>query len=142
MSIYQSMPLEEFDGTVANRFTRDYTSMATTDTAGHGDDRKGRQLDEQSIERQGRLYVDPETLVSETGKDAQLEVNAYGTTKVNQERYVRPEGAVETNEEAIAAGLVPEKFDIVDATVEEEPVEEPTEPEAPADEPTDPEVTP
>lgn len=141
MSIYQSMPLEEFDGSVANRFTRDYTSMATTDTDGHGDDRKGRQLDEQSIERQGRLYVDPETLVSETGQDAQLEVNEYGTTIVGQDRYVRPEGAVETNDEAVAAGLVPEKFDIVDGTVEEVPVEE--EPEAPTDpEPTEPEVTP
>lgn len=136
MSIYQSMPLEEFDGTVGNRFERDYAGMAATDTAGHADDRKGRQLDEQSIERQGRLYVDPETLISETGQDAELEVNEYGTTTVGAERDSRPAGAVETDEEAVIAGLVPEKFDIVDATVEVEEVEEPVE------EPEDPEVTP
>lgn len=107
MSIYQSIPLEEFDGTVGNRFNRDYENMATTDTAGIADERKGRQLDEQSIERQGRLYVDPETLVSETGQDAGLEVNDYGTTNVTTDRYTRPADAVETNEEAINAGLVP-----------------------------------
>jgi len=136
MSIYQSIPLEEFDGTVGNRFTRDYTRMATVDTDGHGDDRKGRQLDEQAIERQGRLYVDPETLVSATGKDAKLDVNEYGTTIVNEERYKRPVDAVETNAEAIEAGLVPEKFNIVDGTV---PAEEPTTPVTPPveEEPTE-----
>lgn len=129
MSIYQSMPLEEFDGSVANRFDRDYLNMVSGDTEGHADDRKGRQLDEQSIERQGRLYVDPETLISETGQDAELEVNEYGTTTVGAERDSRPAGAVETDAEAIDAGLVPEKFDIVDATVEVEEVEEPEDPE-------------
>lgn len=107
MSIYQSIPLEQFDGTVGNRFNRDYENMATTDTAGIADARKGRQLDEQSIERQGRLYVDPVTLVSETGQNAGLDVNAYGTTNVTTDRYTRPVGAAETNDGAITAGLVP-----------------------------------
>lgn len=108
MSIYQSMPLEEFDGTVADRFDRDYKNMATTDTAGVPDARKGRQLDNQSVERQGRLYVDPETLVSETGQDAKLDVNEYGLTIVGEDRDKRPVGAVNTNKEAIDAELVPD----------------------------------
>lgn len=126
MSIYQSMPLEEFDGTVADRFDRDYKNMATVDTAGVPDARKGRQLDNQSVERQGRLYVDPETLVSETGQDAGLEVNEYGLTKVNTERDKMPEGSVSTNAEAIDAELVPDIGQhIVGYTA---PVEEPEEP--------------
>lgn len=141
MSIYQSMPLEEFDGTVGNRFNRDYENMATTDTAGVPDARKGRQLDEQSVERQGRLYVDPETLISETGQDAGLEVNAYGTTNVTTDRSTRPVGAAETNEDAITAGLVPPVGAFVKPyryAEAEEPTEDPVDPE----EPTEPEVTP
>lgn len=117
MSIYQSMPLEEFDGTVANRFYRDYENMATTDTADIPDDRKGRQLDEQSIERQGRLYVDPETLVSETGQDAELTVDDYGLTLVSADRYTRPAGASETDQDAINAELVPAKGQFIEGYV-------------------------
>lgn len=108
MSIYQSMPLEEFDGSVASRFDRDYENMADVDTAGIPDARKGRQLDNQSVERQGRLYVDPETLVSETGQDAELEVDEYGLTKIGVDTFLRPEGSVDTNQEAIDARLVPD----------------------------------
>ena len=77
MSIYSKIDLkgadgESYDGSVANRFERDYNNMAKTDTADIADNRKGRQLDEQSIERQGRLYVDRETLVSETGADTDI----------------------------------------------------------------------
>lgn len=77
MSIYSKIDLkgadgEVYDGSVANRFERDYENMAVVDTAGNEDNRKGRQLDEQSIERQGRLYVDRETLVSETGADTDV----------------------------------------------------------------------
>ena len=108
MSIYQSMPLEEFDGSVGSRFNRDYEEMAAIDTAGIPDARKGRELDEQSIERQGRLYVDPETLISETGKDAELDVNEYGLTIVGADRSERPAGAVTTNKEAIDKSLVPD----------------------------------
>lgn len=132
MSIYQSMPLEEFDGTVGNRFNRDYENMATTDTAGVPDARKGRQLDEQSIERQGRLYVDPETLISETGKDAKLEVDEYGLTIVGEDRNNRPAGAVTSNEEAIDKDLVPDVGQHIKGwtppVVEEEEI--PEEPEA------------
>lgn len=46
-------------GTVLDRFQRAWGSIA--------DDRKERGLDEQSTERQARLYVDPETGVSATG---------------------------------------------------------------------------
>lgn len=115
MSIYQSMPLEEFDGSVGNRFTRDYENMATVDIAGIGDSRKGRQLDNQTIERQGRLYVDPETLVSATGKDAQLTVDDYGLTKVGVESDAYPAGAVKSDEEAQTAGIVPAKGAFVDS---------------------------
>lgn len=126
MSIYQSMPLEEFDGSVASRFARDYESMGTVDTNDVPDARKGRQLDNQSIERQGRLYVDPETLISETGQDAGLTVNEYGTTLVGTDVSDRPLDAVETDEDAIAADLVPDEGQhIVGYTA---PVEEPTEP--------------
>lgn len=135
MSIYQSIPLEEFDGTVANRFDRDYLNMVSGDTEGRPDNRKGRQLDEQSVERQGRLYVDPETLISETGQDAELEVNQWGLTKVGVHGYVRPEGAVENNKEAIDKKLVPDVGQhIVGYTA---PIEEPDEP--PVGEPTEPE---
>lgn len=133
MSIYQSMPLEEFDGSVGNRFTRDYENMATTDTAGVPDARKGRQLDEQSIERQGRLYVDPETLISATGKDAKLDVDEYGLTIVGEDRYKRPAGAVNTNKEAIDKNLVPDVGQHIKGwtppVVEEEEDEEITDPE-------------
>lgn len=75
---------------VDGRFDRDYESMGTKvqpedlydgddrydgskPYAGAGDvtddDRKERQLERQSNERQSRLYVDPATGVSETGKD-------------------------------------------------------------------------
>lgn len=112
MSIYSKVDLKgadgsEYDGSVANRFERDYENMATTDTAGLSDDRKGRQLDEQSIERQGRLYVDRETLVSETGYDAQIETNGYGGSYIGQPSMERPEGAVESYDEAVDKDLVP-----------------------------------
>lgn len=131
MSIYQSMPLEEFDGTVADRFDRDYKNMATVDTAGIPDARKGRQLDNQSVERQGRLYVDPETLVSETGQDAKLEVNEYGLTLVGEDRDKRPADAVDTNEEAIDAALVPDvgqhikgyEAPVIEEDEEDEPID-------------------
>lgn len=139
MSIYQSMPLEEFDGTVANRFDRDYLNMVDGDTEGRPDKRKGRQLDEQSVERQGRLYVDPETLVSETGQDAQLTVDQWGLTQVGVDGYVRPEGAVENNAEAIAAELVPPVGGHI-APYRYLPVEPEPEPEEPEDDPIDPEA--
>lgn len=132
MSIYQSMPLEEFDGTVASRFDRDYLNMATVDTENRPDARKGRQLDEQSVERQGRLYVDPETLLSETGYDAELTVDASGMTLVGVDGYVRPEDAVETDQEAIDKNLVPDRGQHIKGYVAPEPEEdEPTDPEGP-----------
>lgn len=119
MSIYSKIDLKGadggvYDGSVANRFNRDYENMATTDTAGINDDRKGRQLDEQSIERQGRLYVDLDTLVSETGQSAQLETNGYGGTIVNQPSMERPLGAVQSYDEAATNGLVPPTGAFVD----------------------------
>jgi len=75
---------------VAGRFDRDYEEMGETVVptgiedgqatgsylAANGspvtkgtDDRKNRQLDRQSDERQARLYVNPTTGNSETGKD-------------------------------------------------------------------------
>jgi hypothetical protein len=45
-----------------DRFARDYEEMGTVDTDGNPDDRKDRELDQQSAERQSRLYVDPETI--------------------------------------------------------------------------------
>lgn len=55
--------------TAAERFDRDYLHMGTTTVPAPGepDDRKDRQLDNQSAERQARLYVDRETGVSATG---------------------------------------------------------------------------
>lgn len=113
MSVYSKIDLKGadggvYDGSVTNRFDRDYVHMATTDTADRPDHRKGRQLDNQTVERQGRLYVDRETLVSATGQDAQLEVNAYGATKVGVASDVKPVGAVDTDQEAIDAKLVPD----------------------------------
>lgn len=130
MSIYSKIDLKgkdgsEYDGSVANRFERDYEHMATADTAGINDDRKGRQLDEQSIERQGRLYVDRETLISETGQDAQIETNGYGGSIIGQPSMERPEGAVESYDEAATNGLVPPVGAFVDTDVTEEPEPEP-----------------
>lgn len=154
MSIYSKIDLkgadgEVYDGSVTNRFERDYENMAVVDTAGISDNRKGRQLDEQSIERQGRLYVDRETLVSATGQDAQLVTDGYGGTVVNQPSMERPVGAVQSYDEAATNSLVPpvgafvdsdgdgvpdsEDYAPNDPNVTEEPVEpeEPTDPEAP-----------
>lgn len=112
MSIYSKIDLkgadgETYDGSVANRFERDYENMAKTDTAGIADDRKGRQLDEQSIERQGRLYVDRETLISETGQDAKIVTNGYGGARIDQPSMERPAGAVQSYDEAVTNNLVP-----------------------------------
>jgi len=136
MSVYSKIDLKgangtAYDGSVANRFDRDYENMAKKDTDGNSDDRKGRQLDEQSIERQGRLYVDPDTLVSETGKDAKIVTNGYGGARIDQPSMVRPAGAVTTNKEAEDKNLVPDRGDFVEpyryAPVEaEEPETVPT----------------
>lgn len=48
--------------TAAARFARDYSQMGTVDTNGDPDDRKERQLELQSDERQARLYVDHTTV--------------------------------------------------------------------------------
>lgn len=143
MSIYSKIDLkgadgEVYDGSVANRFERDYENMAVVDTAGISDDRKGRQLDEQSIERQGRLYVDLDTLVSETGQDAKIVTDGYGGSRIDQPSMVRPEGAVQSYDEAATDGLVPPVGAFVKPyryAEAEEPTEEPVDPE----EPTDPE---
>ena len=144
MSVYSKIDLKgadgaAYDGSVANRFDRDYEHMATKDTDGNNDDRKGRQLDEQSIERQGRRYVDLDTLVSETGQDAKIRTDGYGGAVIEQPSMVRPAGAVTSDKEAEDKGLVPKKADFVKpyryAPVEEAPAE-------PTDPPTEPEVTP
>lgn len=56
--------------TAAQRFDRDYLHMGkkTVPAPGEKDDRKERQLDKQSDERQARLYVDWRTGESATGK--------------------------------------------------------------------------
>lgn len=142
MSIYSKIDLkgadgESYDGSVANRFERDYKNMAKTDTADIADDRKGRQLDEQSIERQGRLYVDRETLVSETGKNAKIVTNGYGGSRIDQPSMERPAGAVKTYDEAADKNLVPaygehvKPYRYAQTDETEAPVEEPTDPEAP-----------
>lgn len=118
MSVYSKIDLKgakgsAYDGSVSNRFDRDYENMAKKDTDGNNDDRKGRQLDEQSIERQGRLYVDPDTLVSETGKDAKIVTNGYGGARIDQPSMVRPAGAVQSYDEAATEGLVPAEGDFV-----------------------------
>lgn len=142
MSVYSKIDLkgadgEAYDGTVVNRFERDYENMAVTDTAGKNDHRKGRQLDEQSIERQGRLYVDRETLVSATGKDAQLTANWYGGTIVGVDNDVMPENAVQSYDEAVDKNLVPARGDhVVPYRYGPQPPVE--EPEVPAE--PDPEV--
>ncbi|ASZ74998.1 hypothetical protein FDI69_gp188 [Rhodococcus phage Trina] len=56
--------------TPASRFDRDYLHMGkkTVPEPGKDDDRKNRQLDQQSTERQARLYVNAATGESATGK--------------------------------------------------------------------------
>lgn len=147
MSFYTSIPLKDADGSafsgdVQDRFDRDYSQMPEGDTDGNVDSRKGRQLDNQSVERQGRLYVDRETLVSATGQDAGLEVDDYGLTNVTTDRGEFPAGAVKTDEEA-RGQVTPETGAFIDgyvSDVEEEP--EVTDPEPEGTDPeTDPEGT-
>ena len=138
MSFYTPIPLKDADGStfsgdVKDRFDRDYSQMPDGDTDGNVDSRKGRQLDNQSVERQGRLYVDPETLVSATGQDAGLEVDDYGLTNVTTDRGEFPAGAVETDEEA-RGKVTPEIGDFINGYVSDD------EPEA-TDPETDPEGT-
>lgn len=134
MSFYTSIPLKDADGSafsgdVQDRFDRDYSQMPEGDTDGNVDSRKGRQLDNQSVERQGRLYVDRETLVSATGQDAGLEVDDYGLTNVTTARDESPDGAVKTDEEA-RGKVTPEIGDFVDGYEGEPEVTDPeTEPE-------------
>lgn len=121
MSFYTSIPLKDADGStftgdVQDRFDRDYSQMPEGDTDGNVDSRKGRQLDNQSVERQGRLYVDPETLVSATGQDAGLEVDDYGLTNVTTDRGEFPAEAVKTDEEA-RGKVTPEIGDFIDGYV-------------------------
>lgn len=140
MSFYTSIPLKgadgsAFSGDVQDRFDRDYSQMPEGDTDGNVDSRKGRQLDNQSIERQGRLYVDRETLVSATGKDAGLEVDDYGLTNVTTARDEFPAGAVKSDEEA-RGKVTPEIGDFIDGYVsdvapEPDPEPEVTDPETP-----------
>lgn len=135
MSFYTSIPLKDADGSafsgdVQDRFDRDYSQMPEGDTDGNVDSRKGRELDNQSAERQGRLYVDRETLVSATGQDAGLEVDDYGLTNVTTDRGEFPAGAVKTDEEA-RGKVTPETGDFIDgyvSDVEGEP--EVTDPES------------
>lgn len=51
-----------YDGDVADRYARAYSHRE--------DDRKERDLDEQSDERAARLFVDPDTGVSATGRQS------------------------------------------------------------------------
>lgn len=142
MSFYTSIPLKDADGStfsgdVQDRFDRDYSNMPEGDTDGNVDSRKGRQLDNQSVERQGRLYVDRETLVSATGKDAGLEVDDYGLTNVTTARDEFPAGAVKSDEEA-RGKVTPEIGDFIDgyvSDVEEEPEVPDPEPEVPEPDP-------
>lgn len=147
MSFYTSIPLKDADGSafsgdVQDRFDRDYSQMPEGDTDGNVDSRKGRQLDNQSVERQGRLYVDRETLVSATGQDAGLEVDDYGLTNVTTDRGEFPAGAVKTDKEA-RGKVTPEIGDFINgyvSDVEGEPAVPNPEPEV-ADPETDPEGT-
>lgn len=149
MSVYSKIDLkgadgEAYDGSVTNRFERDYEHMGVKDTAGKNDNRKGRQLDEQTIERQGRLYVDRETLISATGKDAELETNGYGGTTVGVENDVKPANPVKSYQDAVDKSLVPAKGDHVAPPKTYDPPTTPEEDEEEEEETpgTDPEVEP
>lgn len=140
MSFYTSIPLKDADGSafsgdVQDRFDRDYSQMPEGDTDGNVDSRKGRELDNQSVERQGRLYVDRETLISATGQDAGLEVDDYGLTNVTTDRDEFPAGAVKTDEEA-RGQVTPEIGDFIDGYVSDvEGEEEVPDPEPEGTEP-------
>lgn len=111
------IPTENPEG----RFERDYESMGTKvvpqgihdsyatnfrpyagATAKDSDDRKYRQLDAQSDERQSRLYVDRVTGVSATGKDHEVKdilFAASAAKDINDPNYPTAE-EVETAYEA------------------------------------------
>lgn len=133
MSFYTSIPLKDADGSafsgdVQDRFDRDYSQMPEGDTDGNVDSRKGRQLDNQSVERQGRLYVDRETLVSATGQDAGIEVDDYGLTNVTTARDESPTDAVKSDEEA-RGKVTPEIGDFIDGYVSDAAPEPEPDPE-------------
>lgn len=144
MSFYTSIPLKDADGSafsgdVQDRFDRDYSQMPEGDTDGNVDSRKGRQLDNQSVERQGRLYVDRETLVSATEQDAGLEVDNYGLTNVTTDRDEFPADAVKSDEEA-RGKVTPEIGDFIDGYVSDvEEEEEVTDPDPEPEPDPDPE---